>query len=264
MIRRVRLVSAAALLLAVLAFAACGSSGDDGSAGATPADASLTGTTWLLDTSTQTVPDAGKVVSTLKLQGGRATGSDGCNDFSGPYEASGDALKLGPLASTRKACVDPFATVSGTVLAGFAKVARQQISGTTLRLLDGAGTTLLTYTATTPSVTGSWTAVSVSYDDAIRGVLESTKLTADFDGKGEVSGSGGCNDFSGPYQARGETLRVGPLTATEKACADQDANVQEAGYLTALAAARRFEQVADRLTLFDARGHILVVFDRAG
>ncbi len=37
----------------------------------------------------------------------RAHGGTGCNIFSGPYELSGDSLRFGPLASTRRACLDP-------------------------------------------------------------------------------------------------------------------------------------------------------------
>lgn len=36
---------------------------------------------------------------------GVASGNGGCNSFSGSYEISGDTLKFGPLAATRRACV---------------------------------------------------------------------------------------------------------------------------------------------------------------
>lgn len=37
----------------------------------------------------------------------RASGSTGCNRFSGTYQLSGDSLHFGPLVSTRRACLDP-------------------------------------------------------------------------------------------------------------------------------------------------------------
>jgi heat shock protein HslJ len=44
---------------------------------------------------------------TLRLEGGRASGSAGCNSFSGTYSSSRRAeLEFGPLAVTRMAC-DP-------------------------------------------------------------------------------------------------------------------------------------------------------------
>ena len=37
----------------------------------------------------------------------RASGSTGCNGFSGSYQLSGDSLRFGKLVSTLRACVDP-------------------------------------------------------------------------------------------------------------------------------------------------------------
>jgi heat shock protein HslJ len=42
----------------------------------------------------------------LATEESRATGSTGCNSFSGPYQLDGDRLRLGPLAMTRMACLD--------------------------------------------------------------------------------------------------------------------------------------------------------------
>ncbi len=45
---------------------------------------------------------------TLQLdQQGFARGSTGCNEFSGPYQASQGRIRLGPLAVTERACLDP-------------------------------------------------------------------------------------------------------------------------------------------------------------
>ncbi len=38
-------------------------------------------------------------------QDGVASGSGGCNGFSGSYEVSGNSLKFSPLASTKRGCV---------------------------------------------------------------------------------------------------------------------------------------------------------------
>jgi heat shock protein HslJ len=46
----------------------------------------------------------------LRLQfmdGGRVAGFGGCNNFSGSWKLDGNKLSLGPLAATRKACVQP-------------------------------------------------------------------------------------------------------------------------------------------------------------
>lgn len=39
--------------------------------------------------------------------GGEINGSGGCNNFFGTYEMNGERLIIGPLASTKKACIGP-------------------------------------------------------------------------------------------------------------------------------------------------------------
>jgi putative lipoprotein len=43
----------------------------------------------------------------LDLTNGTASGSAGCNDYTGSYELKGSAITVGPLATTRKSCSDP-------------------------------------------------------------------------------------------------------------------------------------------------------------
>jgi heat shock protein HslJ len=63
-----------------------------------------------------------------------------------------------------------------------------------------------------------------------------TSLTAQFAADGTLSGFGGCNNFSGTYQAGTDgKLTVGPLATTAMACAQ--GSDQETAYLTALQAA---------------------------
>ncbi len=47
---------------------------------------------------------------TVKFQGGKVSGSSGCNRFRGAFTAEGSTLKIGPLATTRKACDDAVMT----------------------------------------------------------------------------------------------------------------------------------------------------------
>jgi len=55
-------------------------------------------------------------------------------------------------------------------------------------------------------------------DLAGRGVLDRAETTLEFPEDGQVSGTGGCNRFSGTYQRRGDTLSFRPLASTRMAC----------------------------------------------
>ena len=70
-------------------------------------------------------------------------------------------------------------------------------------------------------------------------------------------GDGGCNRFSGPYVRAGESLRVGPLIATRRACADDAANGQEIAVLGALEGTRRYAVTGDTLVLSGDAGPLI-------
>jgi copper homeostasis protein (lipoprotein) len=73
--------------------------------------------------------------------GGRVSGSDGCNRVAGAYGLSHDAIRFGPMASTRVVCLD-----SGGVDRAFSNVltsaTRWRILGDRLELFDSSGVRL--------------------------------------------------------------------------------------------------------------------------
>jgi heat shock protein HslJ len=77
---------------------------------------------------------------------GGLSGSGGCNDYNATYTVSGDALTLGPVAATKKACADDVMTEENAYFAALGNVATFDIKGTTLTLRDGTGATQVTYT----------------------------------------------------------------------------------------------------------------------
>ncbi len=243
-------------LLAAFA-AGCGSDGSGSTTAARAPDSALVGTQWVLEGSA--------VTSWLRFAPAQVTGNDGCNQFTGAYQHSGSSLSFGPLAGTRKACPGAAGDVATRVSSALERVATYAISGTTLRLAAQSGDVLLTYRARAASVAGGWEATSVLYNDGIHSIVIGTTLTADFAAGGTVSGSGGCNTFTGPYTSDGDHVRIGPLAATQRACAGPEgANEQELGYFAALESARTIEQVGDELTLLNAKGQRAVSFTRAG
>jgi heat shock protein HslJ len=254
------------LVLAGLAAALAGCGGDDGGPAApVPPALPLEGSSWLLDADSLGVAGAEDVVSWIRFGAdGTVTGEDGCNRFTGSYRRNGDALLLSPLAGTRRACTGPAEEVARRVTERLEAVRVQTIEDRTLRLRDEEGAALLVYQGSAPGVAGAWEARSVLYDEAIRGVIGEATPTAEFARNGTVTGSTGCNTFSGTYEARGTKLTIDPGAVTERACADPEAQRQEQGYLEALRAVVRFDQVGPQLTLYDAQGRMAVTYARPG
>lgn len=74
-----------------------------------------------------------------------------------------------------------------------------------LAACDGSGANALHDT--------SWELASL----AGNGVLPGTTITIEFSGD-QVSGSAGCNQYGGSYQARGDSLSVSDVFSTEMGC----------------------------------------------
>lgn len=87
-------------------------------------------------------------------------------------------------------------------------------------------------------------------------VLADATFTA---AESNVSGSAGCNRFSGGYRVDGASLTFGALATTQMACIGPASDV-EAAYLANLAATRSYTATADALTMFDGTGASILVF----
>ena len=70
---------------------------------------------------------------------GRASGSTGCNRFTGTYQCDGKSLKFSHLAMTKMACPPPLDALERAFIQAMAATVAAQESGNTLELLDGFG-----------------------------------------------------------------------------------------------------------------------------
>jgi heat shock protein HslJ len=252
--------------LLLVGAAACGSDGGSSSAGSTstePAGSSLDGTQWSLRTSGSF--DAKGVAVTLDFAGGRVSGTGGCNSYGGPYRVQGSNLTIGPdLVSTKIACPPPADGVEQRYLAVLPTVKQYEVQGGTLQLTDADGKTLLEFAKADPqaALLGPWIATSIYTGTAVEGVTGGATLTADFQAT-TVSGDGGCNSFNGPYTAGSDTISIGPIASTMKACTEEALSTQEQHYLAALQLAKAYRIRGDQLELQRAGGTIAVTFERA-
>lgn len=85
--------------------AACAPTPGPGAAGSAEP---LAGSSWTLTELNGQPPVSGGTAPTLLFAADepRVSGNTGCNLYNGPYTQSGDGLRMGPLVSTRRACVD--------------------------------------------------------------------------------------------------------------------------------------------------------------
>ena len=88
-------------------------------------------------------------------------------------------------------------------------------------LLSAADAPLLTYAPGLTELAGtSWAATGINNGkEAVVSMAGTEKATAVFGTDGQVSGTGGCNTFSGTYATTDpDGLTFGPLAATANGC----------------------------------------------
>jgi ABC-type amino acid transport substrate-binding protein/heat shock protein HslJ len=108
----------------------------------------------------------------------------------------------------------------------------------------------------------SW--LATAYYDSAQGqmvrVLQGTRLTTAFS-QDQVSGSGGCNTYSGPYRVDEDSLRIGPLTTSQMLCSDPEGIMeQERAFLADLQSAASYTLEAGQLYVLDASRRVVIEF----
>ena len=238
-------------------------------AGASEAAGSgLEGTLWRLtdylgpDGNAVPVPEA--ISASATFDAGTVSGNAGCNDYTGGYTVDGDKLTIGPLAATRKACGPAETAVETVFLAAMGKVATYSVSDSSLELKTAEGKVGLKFAPTEPAGLSKtrWVATGVNNGKgAVSSVVAGTTLTAIFAEAGTVAGSGGCNDYSGPYTSDASTIKIGPLAATQKLCpSPAGVDEQETQFFAAMQAATKYTITGSKLELRDDGGALQVSF----
>jgi heat shock protein HslJ/membrane-bound inhibitor of C-type lysozyme len=109
--------------------------------GGGPPEALLIGTWRFEDLGGQGVPDGPPATLRLDTQGG-ATGSGGCNRFTGTYRLTAEGLTFGPLAGTRMACAPAAMDLETRVFDALSRTDRFGIDDTGALILYAADTVL--------------------------------------------------------------------------------------------------------------------------
>jgi heat shock protein HslJ len=224
---------------------------------------SLGGTAWVLTGLPGRTLLAGQP-PTLQFQAGKAMGSDGCNRYTAPYTSEGGSLAVASGAMTQMACPGDRMEQADAFVAALTGAKRYRVGGGKLELLAADGAVLATLAAQVKELAGtSWKATGINNGKGgVVSVAPGATVSLAFGTDGTVSGTAGCNNFTGGYTVEGTTLRFGPAAVTRKMCADAGVMQQEAAYLKALESVSTSRVEADRLELRTADGALAATFTR--
>jgi heat shock protein HslJ len=231
-----------------------------------PEQPTLNGTAWVLSSLPGQAPLA-ESLPTLRCEGERVSGTDGCNRYTAPYTTTGAKLEVDPRgASTQMTCSPEIMKQANAFMSALTQARGYRVTAGKLELLVADGPVLATFKAQSQSLAGtSWNVTGYNNGrQAVVSVLKGTSLTLAFTGDGKVAGSAGCNRYTAAYTSEGQKLTIGPAAATRKMCAQPDRVMeQEQQFLKALetVATARFE--GDRLQLRTAEGALAMTLTKA-
>ena len=225
----------------------------------------IEGVTWILSqqaTDGELADLPADILVSMRLEGGAAGGSGGCNSWFASYTIEGDTIAFTEIGSTLIACDEPANTVERTFFANLEATATFAVDGTALTIAGPDGATILAFEADEPgSVVGSWVATGVDIAGGVVSSETTSEITATFAEGGTLSGNDGCNSYDATYEVDGPTIAIGPLATTRMACPDDDLTEQAAAYAEALAAAVTWSVGPDgSLQLRGADGALLVAY----
>jgi len=253
----------AMLLACALALGACNDTSHVRSSQVGPV---LDGTAWVLASLSGRTPlERGR--PTLQFTEGHVAGTDGCNRYSGRYEADGASFKVLPgVAATQMACtpeVDEQARVFMQALLG---ASRARVDADGLTLLDAREVVLARFVAQAAELSGtSWRATGINNGrSAVVSVLPGHDVTLVFGADDTVAGTAGCNRYQARVRRSGTALGFDPPVATRMACLQPGVMEQERAFLDALASVASARVEGDRLELRTADGAIALVLHRTG
>ncbi len=251
-----RTLGLSVLLTLAATTAACAG---DGAATAPQDPAVLTGRAFVSTAvSGPPIPGGGPLVVEFP-ESGRIAATAGCNRSVGAVDLADGVLRADRLASTLMSCPPPIDGADTWLSDLFAAQPRWHLDGDVLTLDGGdVSVSLLDRTVADPDrpVVGTqWvltelvTATAVSTSRVLEKAAPTLTVAAD----GTVSGSTGCNRFTGNAAVGDTALTFGPLATTRAACPDPELADIESAVLAVLSGEVRYtvEGAQMRLTAAD-------------
>jgi heat shock protein HslJ len=213
----------------------------------------------------------GTTITATFSDGETVSGSAGCNNYVAMYQVEKTNLKVGKPATSKMMCNSPAGIMDQETiyLSNLQGAARYAISGDMLTISDVAGKTLLTYQragatgAPMPIANITWNLEMYrSSSGSNIPVIQTTNVTALFGSDRSITGSAGCNSYTGTYTTSGSNgISVGPLATTRMYCGDPGVMDQETAYLALLQTVVSYEVTEDgMLNLMNSTGTPVLVY----
>ena len=157
-----------------------------------------------------------EIAATATFASGQVSGSNGCNSYSGPYQASGSSLTVGPLdVDDDGLWARPERHRDGLHdgLPGGRQLHRHRAQ---LTIYDTSGARPGLQPQAAITLVGTpWTVTSYNNGKQATRRRSSTRPSRSSSGPtATVSGNATCNTYNGTFTTDGDALTIGPLATT--------------------------------------------------
>lgn len=240
------------LLALVFAVTSCGDPGASG----TPADSPLRGRTFLSTAVTGHQLEEKTRVRLTFTGDDRLIADAGCNSMQGSVRLDGGKIDVSDLAATGIGCPQQLMEQDTWLSQFLSSKPSWKLDGDTLQVSSPTtSATLLDRKVAEPDLPlqgTKWTVNTLMDGEVASSSPTAASAWLQFD-KDTVQVSAGCNSGSGTYRVSGNTLTVGDIATTRKAC-EPDIMTLENAVLGTLRGQVTFEIDSDRLTLKQPSG----------
>ncbi|MDF7808086.1 META domain-containing protein [Pontiellaceae bacterium B12219] len=231
-----------------------------------PAGLAIDSTAWKLagyeSVSGTMEPPVHNSIVNLRIAEGHVSGNAGANRFFGDCSLNGSKLKIKTIGSSMMMGTPELMAQEKQFLKLLGESVDYQIVGTELRLRNADGRVVLKFNPLVePTLTSNgWKAILINNGKGgVSSVLQESEITIEFKDQGRVSGSSGCNSFSGGYESEGNAISFSPLAGTRRMCSEPEGVMeQESLFLQALEVACTYSIYENKLELRDAQGALQV------
>jgi len=230
------------------------------------AQLSLAGTSWEVESfggPDDTVPVLPDVRPTVNYLVERYAGSGGCNWYVGIYSTDGSSLRMQTPATTRTICELPEVNEQEALfMTSLLNVTEHRIEGDKLVVYTVENQRMVTFVPAQPApFEGTiWDLKFIYNGKEWQLVIPGSPVTAQFEGD-QVSGLAGCNTYQAAVTIEGETMTIGDVASTRKACAEPEGVMdQETMILSMLPSVAGYATAGHALALLDVDGQAILMF----
>lgn len=229
---------------------------------ATPApDQDLAGSTWRLVSlgipGGEAILEQDSEITINFGADGAFEGHGGCNAYSGSATTGDDGtLTVSGITSTEMACeIDPITAQEIGYLTALGNAVQYRLAGDRLMIWTEDGRQMnFTATGAYALLNSQWQLTAMGTAGAPAEIAADTVITLEFPTAQDVTGYGGCNGYSGTYQADDEHIRFAEVIATLMACEDSVVMEQELLFFDLLPLMTQHEVGDGQLTLTSEDG----------